>query len=177
MATLRGHTQGVNGVRWSPDGRRLAGGYRDGTIRLWDAGTGREMATLRGHTQGVNGVRWSPDGRRLASASLDATVKLWDPEAGREVLTLRGHPGKVHCAEWSPNGRLLASGGQGGVLRIWDATKGYLAERSAVLLDDVADPGLRGEVLARQGRWGEAAAEWEKAAGRPGGKAAPWLRI
>ena len=82
---LRGHTQVVTDMASSPDGRRLATGSLDNTIKLWDTTTGEEVLTLRGHTAGVLGVAFSPDGRRLASGSIDRTVRVWDtsePAAG-----------------------------------------------------------------------------------------------
>jgi eukaryotic-like serine/threonine-protein kinase len=82
---LRGHTQMVQALACSPDGRRLATGSLDFTIKLWDTTTGEEVFTLRGHTAGVLRVAFSPDGRRFASGSIDRTVRVWDtspPTAG-----------------------------------------------------------------------------------------------
>jgi WD40 repeat protein len=59
----------VNSVAFSPDGRLLASGSWDNTIRLWDAASGALLRTLEGHTNTVLSVAFSPDGRLLASAS------------------------------------------------------------------------------------------------------------
>jgi WD40 repeat protein len=68
----------VTSVAFSPDGRLLASGSYDKTIKLWDVATGSLVRTLSGHTDDVYSVAFSPDGRLLASGSGDETIRLWD---------------------------------------------------------------------------------------------------
>ncbi|MDH6104620.1 trypsin-like peptidase domain-containing protein, partial [Anabaenopsis tanganyikae CS-531] len=85
VKTLTGHSSFVDSVAFSPDGKTLASGSWDDTIKLWDVATGRSIATLTGHSGSVNSVAFSPDslrgaaiGKTLASGSRDNTIKLWD---------------------------------------------------------------------------------------------------
>jgi WD40 repeat protein len=79
----------VWGVAFSPDGRRLASGSHDGTVKVWDGATGTELVTLKGHAGTVWGVAFSPDGRRLASAHQDGSIKLWETSIPPDVQELR----------------------------------------------------------------------------------------
>ena len=77
-AALQGHTARVYSVSFSSDGRTLASGSFDASVRLWDVANGQEKAALQGHTAFVSSVSFSSDGSTLASGSFDGTILLWD---------------------------------------------------------------------------------------------------
>lgn len=90
VARLRGHSDQVFAVTWSPDGSRLATAGRDQGIRLWDTQTWQEVAMLRGHRSYVWSLAFSPDGTQLASGSGDYTVRIWDAPSIQGQLSSGG---------------------------------------------------------------------------------------
>src|SRR5439155_5462060 len=73
----RGHTGAVYSLSWSPDGKHIASGGKDGTVQIWDATTGNSVFVYRGDSAGMTSVAWSSDGSRIASASEDKALKVW----------------------------------------------------------------------------------------------------
>ncbi|WP_413160277.1 protein kinase domain-containing protein [Capilliphycus salinus ALCB114379] len=120
VTTFKGHSNTVTSIAYSRDGRTLASGSLDKTIKLWDVLTRREIATLRGHLNWVRSVAFSRDGRTLASGSWDNTIKLWDVQTQRQIATLTGRSNSVRSVAFSPDGRTLASGSWDNTIKLWD---------------------------------------------------------
>ena len=111
----------INCISFSPDGKTLAIGATDNTIRLWDVNSGKELKKLEGHTDGIASISFSADGKMLASGSLDKTIFLWNLDSGKEI-------GRVHEARsvwsvsFSPDGKILASGLTKNTIHLWDVS-------------------------------------------------------
>ena len=122
LALFTGHTGGVNSISFSLDGRVIASGSDDNTIRLWDGNTGIHLNTLSGHTDWVNSVSFSPDGQTLASGGEDNTVRLWDVRSGELLHTINEHTDSVTSVSFSPDGQVLASGSVDKTIRLWNVS-------------------------------------------------------
>lgn len=121
---LSGHEFEVTSAAFSPDGKRLATGSRDWTVRLWDVASGKHLATLENDSTEVNAVAWAPDGRHLAAASNDLLIRLWDVERRKVVKELKGHGDAVLTVAFSPDGATLASAGDDKRVRLWEVKTG-----------------------------------------------------
>lgn len=123
LGVLRGHTDIVSAVDWSPVEQVVASGSHDHTVRIWDAAGGPCLKTLTGHSGQVTSVAWSPDGSMLASGAADGTVRLWDADTGDCTATLQEDlSGPIMTVAWSPDGSRLATGSEDESVWVWDMT-------------------------------------------------------
>jgi hypothetical protein len=110
----------------APNGRTIAAGVNDGSIRLWRAADGGDERLLAGHTQPVSGLAFSADGELLISGAGDKTLRLWRVSDGSLVRTFTGHTAEVNSVAFAPNGLSVASGSLDNTTQIWDVNTGNL---------------------------------------------------
>jgi WD40 repeat protein len=118
-AVLQGHDGPIRCLALTPDGRVLATGGEDHSVRLWSVADGQLLRILPGHEGPVRCLALGPDGETLASAGRDGTVRLWRLSDGSAAATLTGHCDSVTALALSPDGTILASGGEDCTVRLW----------------------------------------------------------
>ena len=142
LALLTGHTRRVTSLSFPADGRFLASGSSDGTVRLWDIDTGKQTAVFAGHQAGIEAIAVSPDGKTVVSGDhWKGALILWDTETGEQLEhhtrytdnlvrrfkiwldkhTTVTYPNAVEALAFSPDGKIFASGHRDGILRIWNS--------------------------------------------------------
>ncbi|GAA4194611.1 hypothetical protein GCM10022252_39280 [Streptosporangium oxazolinicum] len=118
---LTGHTNWVEAVAFSPDGRTLATGSSDRTVIVWDTATWQPIGDPLVQTDWVQAVAFSPDGRTLVTVGDDMAAIVWDTATWQPVgAPLTGHTGSVLSVAFSPDGRTLATGSGDRTVIVWD---------------------------------------------------------
>jgi WD40 repeat protein len=174
LTRCRGHTSKILSIAFRPDGARLLSAAHDGTVRQWDAATGREVEPpYERHTAEVSAAVYSPDGQRVASGGADRTVRLWQAVGGHDQVVLGGHTGAISELAFSRDGRQLASTSVGlselsgdSTARFWetapDATLPVLVGHTSYVYPVAFSPDGR---WIASGAWDKTVRLWDAAGG------------
>ncbi|ETO17126.1 WD-40 repeat protein, partial [Reticulomyxa filosa] len=121
---LKGHSDKVFSVQFSPDGNRIASCSSDKTIRVWDVSSGKQIQCLEGHSSSVTSVQFSSNGDKVVSGAKDNTIRLWDVSSGKQIQLLEGHSSIVTSVQFSPDGNRIVSSSHDKTIRLWDVLLG-----------------------------------------------------
>ena len=120
--TLKGHTDNVNALAFTANGKMLASGSDDGTIRLWDASTGTQILNLRSGK--THALAFSMDGKILANIDSTFSIQLWAAATGSKLTSIEGQNDYGNVLVFSTDSKILACGSRDGTIRLWDIATG-----------------------------------------------------
>ncbi len=131
--TLKGHTDNIDGMCVSANGKTILSGGSDGTARLWDVTTGKELKKFDGHKKaGVPGVVIAPDGKTAVTGDTSGTIIAWKTDTLQEVFKVKGHTDHVRGLAFTPDGKTLVSVSWDRSMKTWNPADGKEKKTIAV---------------------------------------------
>ena len=124
VTQLKGHSDEVTCIDFSPDGSRVMTGAGDNTARLWNAAKGGDSLKILQQDARVNCVRFNSDGTRVVTGGTDNIGRVWNLNTGEVLFTLEGHTEAITTADYSPDDTRIVTGSNDFTTRIWDASNG-----------------------------------------------------
>jgi len=128
LTTGIGHGGPIAAIATTPDGRRALSASSDGTVRVWDVGTGVEIYTLSGHSEAVSAIAVTSDGKFAISGAEDGTIEVWDLETGKLHHSLDGHGDRVVALKAVSRDRAISASWDK-TLKVWDLETGVELRR------------------------------------------------
>jgi WD40 repeat protein len=124
LGELAGHDDSVRSLAFSRNGKFLASGSDDTTVKVWNLARRSAILTIKGHEDWVNTLAWSGDDSEIVTGSRDGTIKLWGASNGKHIRDLAATEGVKRAAKVLPDGRTLAVGGDATEIRLFDIATG-----------------------------------------------------
>lgn len=148
-----GHTGPIETLDFSPDGRFLASGSRDWSVRVWDFAKGALHRVFDGHEGEIHVARFSPDGTYIAVTSADKGLRLWNLDPPARPLPFAGHNDRAYRAAFSPDGSIIATSSEDKTIRLWDVDTGDVIQVLTGHESDLFEPAFSsdGRILATTG--------------------------
>ena len=144
---LKGHPGKLYNLAWRPGGKQLVTAGVDGSVRVWDVASAKQVQAFAGNHGGAYSAEFSPAGDLVISAGLDRVARVWDVVSGKEVRTLTGHSDVLADAAFSPDGDEIVTAGDDHLGLLWDATESDAIELNGAhetLLSAALQPRRRG---------------------------------
>ena len=123
-----GHSEWINCIAVSPDGKYIATAGSDKIIKIRDAETGLLLRNIEGHSKEINALAFHPSEGILASAGKDRTIFLWNVETGELVRFISTDQFRIVSVAFTQNGKKIISGGRDEAVKVWDYTTGELLQ-------------------------------------------------
>ena len=160
------HTDWITALQFSPNGKFLVTGDRNGGVHAWEAETGNEILTLGGHSKSITTIDWRIDGKLVLTSSEDGTVRVWDGTNGKQIKNWNACGAGVTSACFTRDG-LIVTGGRDRLVRVWDQNGKQLHQYEAMTdqVTSVAYCSETNRVVA--GDWAGKIHVWEKNNAKP----------
>jgi WD40 repeat protein/tetratricopeptide (TPR) repeat protein len=140
------HNAAVMSVDFSADGKLLASGSVNGSIKLWNVSDWSLQQNIMTHeNSSVHSVAFSPKGKILASGGSDSEITLWNVTSGERITSLEGHTSSIESISFSPSGTLLASGSRDNSVKFWSLGKGVQVQSLSTAADDISSVSFSGD--------------------------------
>jgi WD40 repeat protein len=126
LQTLNGHTDSVEVITISPDGKNALSGSSDNSCIEWDLLCGKPVHILNKHTHKISAISYTPDGRLAVTGSTDGTCILWDLRKGAVIQILKGHTSTIKSILLTPDGKKIITGSIDKIIIVWDLKSGKI---------------------------------------------------
>ncbi|HEY1188050.1 MAG TPA: protein kinase, partial [Gemmata sp.] len=124
LVELTGHTDTVTSASFTSKGTRVLTSSKDGTVRVWDTATGKQLSETTLHGSKASFGSFSRDGSKVVTAGVDATARMWDTASGKPLIELKGHTDRVTSAAFHRDGNRVVTSSADGTVRVWDTHAG-----------------------------------------------------